>query len=175
MAPWQHRQSLRTTARITAALAIGLSLTARAQANPIEPGRYMESGHPIYVGVRHEMPDPLANDFFDPISQRTGDLHATQDLHTQTGISEDRRIIKAPEGQLGFSLYSSGKEGRATVILIHGNDAEGREMGFIPHQLIVSQSGYNGDATLPERFVRAYPQVMIDWLRPRGFTNQPLR
>jgi uncharacterized protein len=127
----QDTQSSRSTQKIAAAIAIGLSLIARAQADPIDPGSYKESGHTIYVGVRHEMPDPLSNDFFDPTSQGTGDLPATQDLHIQTGISESRHIIKAPAGQLGFSLYYAGKERRATVILIHGNDAEAREMGFI--------------------------------------------
>jgi uncharacterized protein len=131
MARWQDRQSLRRTTKIAAVLAIRLSLIARAQADPIDPGLYMESGHTVYVGVRHELPDPLSNDFFDPSSQRTGDLHATPDLHIQNGISEDRHIIKAPEGPLGFSLYYAGNEPRATVILIHGNDAEGRQMGFL--------------------------------------------
>jgi alpha-beta hydrolase superfamily lysophospholipase len=40
------------------------------------------------------------------------------------------------------------------------------------HQLIVSASGYNGDPTLPERFVPEYPQIMIAWLGQRGFTNE---
>jgi hypothetical protein len=40
------------------------------------------------------------------------------------------------------------------------------------HQLIVSESGYNGDPSPPERFVPGYPQVMIDWLGQRGFTNK---
>lgn len=131
MARWQDGHFLRSTTRIAAVLAIGLSLIAWAQASNIDPGLYMESGRTIYVGVRHELPDPLSNDFFDPSSQRTGDLQGTQDLHMQNGISEDRHIIKAPQGRLGFSLYYAGKKRRATVILIHGNDAEGREMGFI--------------------------------------------
>jgi hypothetical protein len=40
------------------------------------------------------------------------------------------------------------------------------------HQLIVSESGYNGDPTLPERFVPQYPQIMITWLAQRGFTKE---
>ena len=43
----------------------------------------------------------------------------------------------------------------------------------VGHQLIVSKSGYNGDRTLPERFVPGYPQIMITWLAQRGFTNAP--
>jgi pimeloyl-ACP methyl ester carboxylesterase len=40
------------------------------------------------------------------------------------------------------------------------------------HQLIVSKSGYNGDAAPPERFVPNYPQIMITWLAQRGFTRE---
>jgi pimeloyl-ACP methyl ester carboxylesterase len=113
------------------ALAIGLSLTARAQASTLAPGLYTASGHRIYVGVEHELPDPASNDFFHSTSQRTGDLHARHDLHLRSGILEDRRVIEAPQGRLGFSLYYLGGGPRATVILIHGNDPETREMGLI--------------------------------------------
>jgi uncharacterized protein len=40
------------------------------------------------------------------------------------------------------------------------------------HQLLVSKSGYNGDALPPERFVPEYPQVVIAWLGHRGFTKE---
>ena len=40
------------------------------------------------------------------------------------------------------------------------------------HQLIVSKSGYNGDASPPERFVPGYPQILITWLAQRGFTRE---
>jgi alpha-beta hydrolase superfamily lysophospholipase len=43
------------------------------------------------------------------------------------------------------------------------------------HQLIVSKSGYNGDPTLPARFVPEYPQVMIGWLARRGLTSAQVR
>jgi pimeloyl-ACP methyl ester carboxylesterase len=113
------------------ALAIGLSLTAPTQASTLAPGLYSASGHRIYIGVEHELPDPASNDFFDSTSQRTGDLHARHDLHLRSGILEDRRVIEAPQGRLGFSLYYLGGGARATVILIHGNDPETREMGLI--------------------------------------------
>jgi alpha-beta hydrolase superfamily lysophospholipase len=117
--------------RPIAALAIALSLCARAEAATLAPGLYSASGHTLYVGVEHELPDPASNDFFDPASQRTGDLHRTHDLQLRSGIFEDRRVIAAPQGRLGFSLYYAGTKRRATVILIHGNDPETREMGFI--------------------------------------------
>jgi hypothetical protein len=40
------------------------------------------------------------------------------------------------------------------------------------HQLVVSKSGYNGDADPPERFVSGYPQIVIAWLAERGFTKE---
>jgi alpha-beta hydrolase superfamily lysophospholipase len=113
------------------ALVIYLSLTAGVAASNLAPGAYVASGHTIYVGVQHDLPGPASNDFFDPTSQRTGDLQATDDLHVQIGIAEVPRVIEAPQGRLGFSLYYAGDGPRATVILVHGNDAETRKMGFI--------------------------------------------
>jgi len=113
------------------ALAVWLSLTAQTQASTLAPGVYTASGHTVYVGVERELPDPASNDFFDSTSQRTGDLHATHQLQFRSGILEVRRVIEAARGRLGFSLYYAGDGPRATVILIHGNDPETREMGFI--------------------------------------------
>jgi uncharacterized protein len=117
--------------RSAAVLAIWFSLVALAQASTLAPGLYVASGHAIYIGVEHESPDPPSNDFFDPTSQRTGDLQPMQNLHMRTGISEERRAIGTARGRLGFSLYYAGTKPRATVILVHGNDPEAREMGFI--------------------------------------------
>src|SRR5215467_13599642 len=117
--------------RAVAALAISLSLIGRAQASTLAPGLYVDSGRTTYVGVEHTLPDPASNDFFDSTSQRTGELHATPDLHLQVRILEEPRIIEAAQGRIGFSLYYAGDGPRATVILIHGNDPETREMGFI--------------------------------------------
>lgn len=122
---------MRCTTRTVTALAIGLSFHAPVQASNLAPGLYTESGHAVYVGVRHDPPDPASNDFFDSASQRTGDLHATQELHLRSGILEERRVVESAEGRLGYSLYYASEKPRATVILIHGNDAETREMGFI--------------------------------------------
>lgn len=113
------------------AFCIGLAPAATVDAASLAPGVYIAAGHTIYVGVQHEPPDPAANDFFDSTSQHTGDLQATDDLHLQSGIFEERRVIEAPPGRLGASLYYAGDGPRATVILIHGNDPETREMGFI--------------------------------------------
>jgi len=86
------------------ALVIWFSLTATAEASSLAPGVYIAAGHTIYVGVQHELPDPASNDFFDSTSQRTGDLQATEDLHLQSGIFEEPRVIEVPPGRLGASL-----------------------------------------------------------------------
>jgi uncharacterized protein len=114
-----------------AALAISLSLIAQAQASTLAPGLYIDSGQTIYVGVEHILPDPASNDFFDSTSQRTGELRPAHELHLRSGILEERRVIEAAQGRIGVSLYYAGERPRATVILIHGNDPETREMGFI--------------------------------------------
>jgi pimeloyl-ACP methyl ester carboxylesterase len=113
------------------AFAIWLSLIAQAQASTLAPGLYDASGHEVYIGVEHELPDPPSNDFFDSTSQHTGDLRATRDFQLRCGILEERRVIQTAQGRLGFSLYYLGERPRSTVILIHGNDPEAREMGFV--------------------------------------------
>jgi uncharacterized protein len=110
------------------AFAVGLSILTVAQAATLAPGLY---GHTVYVGVQHDPPDPAFNDFFASVSQRTGELQAAQQLHLSSGILEERHVVETAQGRLGFSLYYKGARPRATVILIHGNDPETREMGFI--------------------------------------------
>jgi pimeloyl-ACP methyl ester carboxylesterase len=117
--------------RTALALGLGLAALAPVQASNLAPGLYVASGHPIYVGVQHDPPEPVSNDFFDSDSQRTGGLQEMQELHLRTGILEERHVVEAPGGLLGYSLYHVGEKPRATVILIHGNDPETREIGFI--------------------------------------------
>jgi uncharacterized protein len=124
MDPWAASPTL-------TAFVIGLALLAPAHAATLAPGLYTAPGHTIYVGVQHDPPDPASNDFFDAASQHTGELQATQQLHLSNGILEERHVIETPQGRVGFSLYYAGAGPRATVILIHGNDPETREMGFI--------------------------------------------
>jgi pimeloyl-ACP methyl ester carboxylesterase len=96
------------------------------------PGLYHNSaGHTVYVGVEHELPDPAGNEFYEPATQRYGDLPAGQHLRRVRGIREERRVVRTPEGPLGVSLYYADNKKRTTVILIHGNDPETREMGFL--------------------------------------------
>jgi uncharacterized protein len=101
-------------------------------AGPLSPGLYRNAaGQSVYVGVENEAPDPPINEYFDPGTQHTGDLPADSRLRPQTLIRDDDAIIDAPGGALGVSLYSTGDDKRTTIILIHGNDPETREMGFL--------------------------------------------
>ncbi|HVR47958.1 MAG TPA: alpha/beta fold hydrolase [Candidatus Binatia bacterium] len=108
-----------------------VAAAAPAQASAIAPGVYDASGQALYVGIQHHLPDPAQNDYFDPTSGRTGDLASARGLHLRCGVREERRLIAAPQGHLGASLYYRGDNPRATIVLIHGADAETREMGFI--------------------------------------------
>jgi uncharacterized protein len=110
-------------------LVIAPSLT---WAGILSPGLYLNAaGHPVYVGVENEAPDPAGNEYFDPSTQHTGDLPADSQLKLQKPIREDAAVIDTPGGPLGVSLYSIGAGKRTTVVLIHGNDPETREMGFL--------------------------------------------
>jgi pimeloyl-ACP methyl ester carboxylesterase len=103
-----------------------------ASASVVRPGIYRNSaGQMIYVGVESEEPPSTVNQYFDPKTRHTGDLRPDERLSLQTGIDEEPRIIDTPSGRLAASLYYIGSNERATIILIHGNDAETREMGFI--------------------------------------------
>lgn len=117
--------------KVIGSLGACLTFLAQAQAALLAPGVYVASGHTIYVGIEHELPRAPSNDFFDSSSQRTGDLHATRELTVRSGVSQEPHVIDTPQGRLGFSLYYSGDRPRPTVMLIHGNDPETREMGFI--------------------------------------------
>ena len=118
-----------TPALRVALLALAPGFTCAAILNP---GLYRdEAGHSIYVGIEGGPPDPAVNEYFDPSTQHTGDLPEHSHLKPQSLIREEARILDAPGGALGVSLYFSTAAKRATVILIHGNDPETREMGFL--------------------------------------------
>jgi pimeloyl-ACP methyl ester carboxylesterase len=109
------------------ALTPGLSCAAI-----LSPGLYRdEAGHPVYVGIESEASDPAVNEYFDPSTQHTGDLPEHAHLRAQRLIREEARVLDAPGGALGVSLYFTGAARQATVILIHGADPETREMGFL--------------------------------------------
>jgi uncharacterized protein len=108
-----------------------LATCSVARASIVVPGVYERAGHDIYVGVEHELPDPPQNEFFDPHTQRVGPLLENESLLLRYRVHENRYVVDAPEGRLGVSLYYTDERRRATIILVHGSDAETREMGFI--------------------------------------------
>nr|MDQ2681849.1 alpha/beta hydrolase [Candidatus Eremiobacteraeota bacterium] len=114
-----------------AILAFSVLAPIAASAAPVAPaGLYRDSaGHTLYVGVEHYLPDALSNETFEPRSRVLGS--AVGSARLIRGIVESRRVLKTANGPLGVSLYSAGVQKRATVILIHGNDPEAREMGFL--------------------------------------------
>jgi uncharacterized protein len=112
---------------------------AVGSAGTLPPGLYSNSsGRWLYVGVENEQPDPAVNEYFDPHTQRIGDLTGTTKLSLRKGVNEERRTVRAPSGTVAASLYYTSTRKRATVVLIHGNDAETREMGFIIPYLVLN-------------------------------------
>ncbi|MDB5094780.1 MAG: hypothetical protein JWO85_2881 [Candidatus Eremiobacteraeota bacterium] len=112
---------------------------AVGSAGTLPPGLYGNaSGGRLYVGVENERPDPAVNQYFDPQTQRVGDLTGTATLSLRRGINEERRIVRARNDTVAASLYYTNTRKRATVILIHGNDAETREMGFVIPYLVLN-------------------------------------
>ena len=98
----------------------------------LSPGLYRnEAGHSMYVGIENAAPDPAVNQYFDPSTQHTGELPEHSQLKPQRLMREDARIVDAPGGALGTSLYFTGAAKQPTIILIHGADQETREMGFL--------------------------------------------
>jgi pimeloyl-ACP methyl ester carboxylesterase len=95
------------------------------------PGIYRDaSGHLLYVGIDEEPPDRLIN-YFDSQTQTDGAISQTGSLHLQKAVSESRVRINAPHGPLGVSLWYADNRKRAAIILIHGNEAETRDEGFL--------------------------------------------
>jgi pimeloyl-ACP methyl ester carboxylesterase len=84
----------------------------------------------IYVGIAHELPDPPHAEYLNARTGVTGVLKSSEHLAQPCDMKEERRVVRY-DGALGVSLYYSGSAGRTTIMLIHGADAETREMGWI--------------------------------------------
>ncbi len=120
--------------KINLKLCLGVLVLAPAVASAgvVGPGMYRnDEGQIFYVGVEVEEAAPAINEYFDPRTRHTGDLRPDEHLLLQKGIDEEPKIIDAPSGRLAVSLYYVGSIKRPTIILLHGNDPETREMGFI--------------------------------------------
>lgn len=93
---------------VVLALAPGITWAAL-----LSPGLYRdEAGHSIYIGVERNAPDPAVNEYFDPNTQRTGELPKESHLKLQRGIREQARILATPNGALGVSCISPARLNR---------------------------------------------------------------
>lgn len=118
-----------TKAFLTAAV---LASATPAPAPTLTPGLYRTAnGTALYLGLENSPPAPVVIEFFDPSTQRFGLRENTQGLTLERPVTEERRIIHAPQGDLGVSFYRADDRKRAVMVLVHGNDNEGREMGFL--------------------------------------------
>ncbi|MBV8244295.1 MAG: alpha/beta hydrolase, partial [Candidatus Eremiobacteraeota bacterium] len=107
---------------VASALALTISMV---------PGLYHDgNGRSVYAALEGGAP-PAVN-WIDPGNQHDGNLPALpKTWRLQRAVHEKRFTVDAPEGRLGVSLYYADRKQRATVVLIHGNDAETREMGYV--------------------------------------------
>ncbi|HTU82570.1 MAG TPA: alpha/beta hydrolase [Candidatus Acidoferrales bacterium] len=102
------------------------------RAATIDPGIYRDAaGAKIYVGIEHTPPDAAYAQYLNPKTGATGALSAFKQVTAICRVREERRVVRAPEGPLGVSLFYAGDAPRATVLLIHGADNETRDMGWI--------------------------------------------
>jgi uncharacterized protein len=117
---------------VTLLLMFAMAFTAPSRAATIAPGLYRDAaGTDIYVGTEHELPDPAYSQYLNAARSVTGALSSPGHLTLLCKIGEERHLVRTPAGVLGVSLYYVGNAPRATVLLIHGADAETREMGWI--------------------------------------------
>lgn len=85
----------------------------------------------LYAALDIDSDGPQVN-WLDPQRQTAGvSPTIPADWRLTQPIFERRTVVTAPQGPLGVSLYYADDRKRATVILIHGNDAQTREMGFL--------------------------------------------
>lgn len=117
---------------VPAAFALATIATTVRPALPIVPGSYVDkSGRMLYAALDIDSDGPQVN-WLDPQRQTAGVMPTIPAGWQLTQrISERRTTVQAPQGPLGVSLYHIDDSKRATVILIHGNDAQTREMGFL--------------------------------------------
>ena len=95
------------------------------------PGLYHDqNGRSLYAAL--DVEDAPVVNWIDPSNQHDGVLPALpKTWRLQRRVYEKRVTVEAPQGRLGVSLYSADRERRATVILIHGNDNQTRDMGYL--------------------------------------------
>ena len=124
-------RTLRNGVFVAAALAC-VAAQAASGGTPLVPGSYRDaSGQLLYVATDVEDDGPIIN-WLNPDTGEYGvTFQAAADWHLQNTVSEKRFSVQAPEGALGVSLFYTDSKQRAAVILIHGNEEQTRDMGYL--------------------------------------------
>lgn len=113
-------------------IVIAMASPASAASASLAPGLYQDgSGAQLYVGTEHELPDAAYSQYLDTGTGATGALPPSRHVTRLTTLQEEHRVVHAPGGVLGVSLFYRGSAPRSTILLIHGSDAETRDMGWI--------------------------------------------
>ncbi len=161
----------------------------------LSPGAYRsDGGHVLYVGPERMPPDQAFSEFFDSKTQRIGHVDGSRRLRLMATIQQQPIVIAVNGNTLGASIWYAGRKPRPTIVMIHGNDNETREMGFLVpyfvlHGLTVvtydqrgtGDSAGNWQANGPSQraddvvallsAVRAYPPVDASRLGLWAFSN----
>jgi alpha-beta hydrolase superfamily lysophospholipase len=130
----------------------------------LAPGLYRTAtGASTYAGVEHELPDPPVVQSYDPATRRLVESPNVRQWRLVTPVHEQATTVDAPQGKLGVSLYYADRRKRAAIVLIHGNDPETREMGFIIPYLVangidVISYDQRGTGSSPGNWQRSGPQ-----------------
>lgn len=120
------------------AACVGAGASAVAASGDFLPGLYRDqNGHAIYAAIDIEDNKPVVN-YLDSKTRRFGNVTAPSKLHLQKRVNEKRVTVETPEGPLGVSLYHADTQKRAAVILIHGNEDQTREMGYLIPLFVVN-------------------------------------
>ena len=109
----------------------GASAPAIASDGSFVPGLYRDqTGHSIYAAIDIEDEGPVIN-YLDPRTRRFGIVTVPGKWHLLKRVNEKRLSVEAPEGRLGVSVYYADTRKRPAIVLIHGNEDQTRDMGFL--------------------------------------------
>lgn len=180
---------------LLAALAFMAPAAHASQEPLLTPGTYRSTaGHLLYVGPERFPPRASYSEYFDTATQHLGRAEDAGRLTAVATIQQQPIVIAVKGEPLGASIWFAGRKPRPTIVLIHGNDNETREMGFLVpyfvlHGLTVvtyDQRGTgesagdwqaNGPAQRADDVValiaaaRAYPQVDVRRVGLWAFSN----
>lgn len=115
---------------VPAALLCCLALPHAAQASQFGVYRGL-GGHLMYVGTEHMVPAKPFDQYYDAVTSHIGDARSLPRMRQILNVSERRLLLKTDGSQLGASIWYASQARRATIVLIHGNAPETREIGYL--------------------------------------------